>query len=253
MRRWPALIGFILLSLPQGVAAQGVVNLASIEHPPYTGEQLKHDGMITQIIQEAYARVGYQVGIRYYSAAKAAKMTEAGDVDGLAIVQMRRERKEWVLYSDPMPATEMVFYKRKNMEIPFDGKDYHALKGKGYFYGTGTSYAHLEGLDSVLLGQTHIFVFKDDLQALRRLEAGRIDLVIIDKFVAQYVLSTQMPKSIDALNSISHPLSIVPNYLAISRMAPQAQKKLDDFNRGLAMLAQDGRIHAILAEHGLKE
>ncbi len=78
MRRWPALIVFILLSLPQGVAAQDVVNLASIEHPPYTGEQLKHDGMITQIIQEAYARVGYQVGICYYSAAKAAIKTEAG-------------------------------------------------------------------------------------------------------------------------------------------------------------------------------
>ena len=251
MRRWPALIGFILLSLPQGVAAQGVVNLASIEHPPYTGEQLKHDGMITQIIQEAYARVGYQVGIRYYSAAKAAIKTEAGDVDGLAIVQMRRERKEWVLYSDPMPATEMVFYKRKNMEIPFDGKDYHALKS--YSFGTGTSYANLEDLDPVLLGQTHIYAFKDDLQALRRLEAGRIDLLIIDKFVAQYVLSTQMPKSIDALNSISHPLSIVPNFLAISRMAPQAQKKLDDFNRGLAMLTREGRIRAILAEHGLEE
>ncbi len=150
-----------------------------------------------------------------------------------------------------MPATEMVFYKRKNMEIPFDGKDYHALKS--YSFGTGTSYANLEGLDPVLLGQSNIYAFKDDLQALRRLEAGRIDLLIIDKFVAQYVLSTQMPKSIDALNSISHPLSIVPNFLAISRMAPQAQKKLDDFNRGLAMLAQDGRIHAILAEHGLKE
>ncbi len=56
--------------------------------------------------------------------------------------------------------------------------------GKGYFYGTGTRYAHLEGLDPVLLGQTRVFVFKDDLQALRRLEAGRIDLLIIDKFVA---------------------------------------------------------------------
>ncbi len=67
MRRWLALIGFILLSLPQGVAAQDVVILASIEYQPYTGEQLKHDGVITQIIQEAYARVGYELGIRYYT------------------------------------------------------------------------------------------------------------------------------------------------------------------------------------------
>ncbi len=251
MRRWPALIVFILLSLPQGVAAQDVVNLASIEHPPYTGEQLKHDGMITQIIQEAYARVGYQIGIRYYSVAKATKMTEAGDVDGLAIVRMRGERKKWVLYSDPMPATEMVFYKRKNMEIPFYGKDYLTLKS--YLFGTGTGYANLEGLDFVLRGQTHVFAFKDDLQALRRLEAGRIDLVIIDKFVAQFVLSTQMPKSVDALDSISPSLSTEPNYLGISRKAPHAQKKLDDFNRGLAMLTREGRIHAILAEHGLEE
>lgn len=251
MRRWLALIGFILLSLPQGVAARDAVNLASIEYPPYTGEQLKHDGVITQIIQEAYARVGYEVGIRYYTAAKAAKITEAGGVDGLAIVRMRRERKNWVLYSDPMPATEVVFYKRKNMEIPFDGKNYLALWS--YSFGTGTGFDNPEGFDPVLRGQTHVRVFRDDLEVLRKLEAGRIDLAIIDKFIAQYVLNTQMPESVEALDWIGPPLSTEPNYLAISRKAPQAQKKLDDFNRGLAMLAQDGRIHAILAEHGLKE
>ena len=253
MRHWPALIVFILLSLPQGVAAQNVVNLASIEHPPYTGEQLKHDGMITQIIQEAYARVGYQVGIRYYSVAKATKLTEAGNVDGLAIVQMRGERNKWVLYSDPMPATEIVFYKRKVMEIPFDGKNYRALWSHVNFIGTGAGHASLEGLDPVLLGQTHIFAFKNDLDALRKLEVGRIDLAIIDKFIAQFVLSTQMPESVDALDRISPSLSTEPNYLGISRKAPQAQKKLADFNRGLAMLTRTGRIQAILAEHGLEE
>jgi len=62
-----------------------------------------------------------------------------------------------------------------------------------------------------------------------------------------------MPEIIDSFDWISPPLSIEKNYVGISNKAPQAQKKIQDFNRGLALLKKAGRIKAILAEHGFSD
>ena len=251
MKPWLVLIGALLLSLVQGVAAQDVVNLGSTEYPPYTGEQLKQGGLISQIVTEAYERVGYQVNIHFYPWSRATALVKEGALDGLAQIWMREARKVWLLYSDPMPASnEVGFYKRINTKIEFDGKDYLALKP--YTIGTGRSYADPPGFELVRK-QLHIEMVTEDIQNLRKLESGWIDLVIIDKLVAQYLLRTQIPMSLDTLKWISPALSIEQNYVGISKKTPQAQKKLEDFNRGLALLKQEGRIKAILAEHGFKD
>lgn len=251
MRRWLALIGVLLLSLPQVASAQGLVTLASFESPPYTGEHLEKEGIITQIVREAYARVGYQVSIRYHSPAGAMDKMKAGDLDGLAMVRRREDHKEWVLYSDPMPGGEVVFYKRKGLEIPFDGQNYDALGP--YLFGTRPGYADYDLYPPVLRNQTRIRVGEDDLQLFRKLAAEEVDLVIVDKFIAQFLLNTQLPELADALDWIPSPISIDPNYLGISRTTPRARELLEDFNRGLAMLTEEGRIQAILAAHGLRE
>ena len=252
MKHWLALIGFILLNLPQGVVAQNVVNLAATEFPPYLGEHLEHGGVMTQIAQEAYERVGYQVNVHYHPWARALALVRIGELDGLVQVWMREERKEWLLFSAPIPSanSEVVFYKRKDLNIEFDGKDYLALKP--YTIGAGRGYADPEGFEKIR-DQLRVEIVTTDIQNLKKLELGRIDLMIVDKFVAQYLLETQMPESVASFDWLGSALSLESNHMGVSRKAPEARKKLEDFNRGLVLLKQEGRIQGILAEHGLRD
>ena len=250
MTKWLAVFGFVLVGFSEAAAAENVVNLASIEYPPYTGELLKHRGMITQIVQEAYAKTGFQVNIRYYPWARATQIVKRGDTDGLLPIWMREDRKEWLLYSSPMPASEIVFYKQKGVEIEFDGQDYLALKS--YKIGTGRDYANPVGFEEVR-EQLHVELVTEDIQNLGKLATGRLDLVIIDKYLAQYLVSNRMPESVDDFDWVRPSLSMEPNHVGISRKTPDAQLKLDGFNRGLAILEKEGRIQAIVKEHGFKE
>jgi len=249
MKYW--LILAISLSLSARILAQDVVNLGATEYPPYSGEGLVHGGLINQIVTEAYEAVGYKVNVHFFPWSRAARMTREGDLDGLAQVWKRAVRNSWLLYSDPVPSSnEVVFYKRKNAKIEFDSQNYLSLKP--YTIGTGRGYANPPSFELV---QKHLRIEEvtEDIQNLRKLVSGRIDLVIIDKLVGQYLLKTNMPAALDELTWIGTPLSIEENYVGISKKAADAEKKHGDFNRGLAQLKRTGRISAILAEHGFKD
>jgi len=251
MKYWLVLMVSFFLGFPQLLMAQSVINLGSTEYPPYSGEGLAHGGLIVQIVTEAYERVDYKVNIHFYPWTRAARMAQEGELDGLAQIWMREARKVWLLYSHPMPSSnEVVFYKRVDNKVAFDGQDYLALKP--YSIGTGRSYANPPGFE-LAREQLRIEVVTEDIQNLRKLASGWIDLVIIDKLVAQHLLQATMPEIIDSFDWISPPLSIEKNYVGISNKAPQAKKKIQDFNRGLALLKKAGRIKAILAEHGFSD
>jgi len=245
------LAGILFVSLLQNANAGDSIILAAIEYPPYSSIQMKNGGMLTQIVEEAYERVGYKVVMQYYPWSRATQMVKEGRLDGLADVWMREKRKEWLLYSEPMPlASEVVLYKRKELKLDFDGQDYLMLKP--YLIGSGRGYADPIGLEKVR-SELQISKVTEDIQNLKMLKAGHIDLVIIDKFVAQYILNKEMPGSVNNFDWVKRPLSFELNYVGISKKTPNALKKLRDFNRGLASMIREKRFDAILEEHGFKQ
>ena len=240
----------IFFCLTRLAVAQKIVTLGSLEYPPYTGAHLKNEGFVTEVVREAYKRVGYKVNIKYYPWARTIAMAKEGKNDGIVNIWERVERMSWILFSDPMPGSELVFYKRKGRKIPFDGKNYLALKP--YEIGTGRGYANPEEFEAVK-DQLKIQLVTKDKQNLRKLVSGRIDLLIIDKFVSNYILVNQLPEFIQDLDYIDIPLSIEPSRLGISKKPPDANRKLVDFNKGLTIFIREGGIETTLAKHGLQE
>jgi len=239
----------IFFSFISFVFPQKIVNLGSIEYPPYTGKHLKNEGFVTEMTREAYKRVGYKVNISYYPWSRAFDMAKKGKNDGIVNVWERVERMSWILFSDPMPGSELVFYKRKGIKISFDGINYLSLKP--YNIGACLGYANPEKFELVK-DQLKIQFVTHDEQNLMKLKTGRIDLALIDKFVAQYILTTHIPDAIQALDYISIPRSIEPSRVGISKKTSDAERKLVDFNKGLMILKREGGIEAILVRHGFR-
>ena len=110
-------------------------------------------------------------------------------------------------------------------------------------------YAGPSGFDAYQLNTVELVTF--DLQNLRKLGAGRIDLALIDSAQAAYLMKTQAPELGQVVDRVGPPFRIDPLHLALSKKRQGYQLRLDAFNRGLAQLAATGELDRIRERHGL--
>jgi len=237
----------LLMSLAMPALAQEKkVALVASEFPPFSGEQLPNGGPVIEITVEAFKKVGYQVEVTFLPFARQIEYAKNGEVDGIIMLWHTKEREEWSLFSDPLPACRIGFYKRKSDTISFS--TYADLKP--YKIGIVRGYANPPGFDEAKLN-TDAVTF--DQQNLQKLQANRIDLALIDKWVAQYLIRTKFPQFEAELEWMDPPLQITQQYLAISKKVANYEQKSRDFNQGLKELTDEGGVTRILEKHGLTE
>lgn len=228
-----------------GQAARPLIVLAASEYPPYYGRNLPMQGAVVEIVVEAYRASGYDVELRFYPFARAMQAAKDGQFDGLIALWHRREREQWFAFSPPLAETRLSFYKRKDAAI--NSSTHEQLRQ--YRIGAVRGYAGPSGFDAYQFNTVELVTF--DLQNLRKLSAGRIDLVLIDSAQAAYLIKTQAPELAHLLERVGPPFRIDPLHLALSKKRQGYQRRLDAFNRGLAQLAATGQLDKIRERHGL--
>ena len=231
------------LSTSATLAAEKTINLAATEYPPFYGADLEGNGFMTELIIEAFARVDYDVTVKFLPWKRALEGTKAGKHDGLFTVWYRAEREEWFVFSDPLPANEIGFYKRKDRDISY--RDYDDLKP--YSIGVVRGYASPPGFDEAGLKTS---LANDDEQNLKKLQKGRVDLVLSDKIVGKFQIDTYLSPGDGELEWLEPPLTVDIQYLVISKEVANYDTTLADFNRGLAEIDADGTLKTIMAKHG---
>jgi len=236
----------LALSLVSSMCLAGEQKLTIVadNYRPYYGKDLPNGGVLTEIIAEALRRTGYDLEIKFVPWKRAVEGAKAGKYHGIYTLWHREERKEWFVYSAPIPpASEIGFYKRKDKDISF--KTFQDLKP--YKVGVGRGYATPPGFDEASLKTS---LAKDDEENLRKLHKGRIDLALTDKLVAQYVIDTKIPNAVPDLEWLPPAVHIETNHFAFSKNTEDYSTKLADFNRGLAEIEADGTLATIIAQHG---
>jgi len=228
-----------------GWAQDREIQLASSEYPPYFGEKLDHFGALSEIIAEAYKRVGYRVTIKFYPWARAFEEAKSGRCDGMIALWYRAEREQWFVYSAPLPSTEMGFYKRKADPITFSKLE----DLKPFRIGTVRGYANPPGFHQATYLQKEEVM--EDIQNLKKLAFHRVDLVLIERRLAAYLLKNSMPEYQTSLEWMEPALLVEPHFLVLSRRSPNYEKKREDFNRGLEQLSREGAISRIRIKHGI--
>lgn len=222
------------------------LTFATCEFPPYYSAGMPGAGPISEIITEAYNRMGYRVEIQFYPWARALALGEHGAVDGLVGVWHSKERERWFLFSNPLPGNEIILMKVKG-KGPERFTTMEALKP--FRIGTVRGYANPPGFDTAGLQVEEV---TDDLQNLRKLYHHRIDLVLIDKGVGRYLVSQKMPEAAASFEELDPALEYKHLYLVIPKKVKNASQLLETFNQGLALLTKEGTVKTILARHGLK-
>jgi len=237
----------VLLGLQLVGADSNTVRLVSCEYPPYYGKDLKNHGFITEIVVQAFKRSAYEVQVEFLPWARALKLAKAGKCDGIFTIWYRKDREEWILFSDPLPPNFVGFYKRKGRDISFrtleDLKPYSIGIVRGYYNPPEfkkASYLRKEEATT-------------DEQNLRKLAMRRVDLALTDRLLAKYTIQTKLPDHADVLEWLDPPLETVTQHVGFPKRAAGHRKTCEAFNRGLKLAREDGTIRKIMDKHGFAD
>lgn len=223
------------------------VTIATLDWLPYVGESLQEYGFTAAIVRAAFERSGYKVVFSFMPWARGLQETEAGKYDAIFPAYYSEDRVEKYIYTKPFSNGPLVFYKKKGASI-----QYTTLEGlKPYRIGVVRGFVNTAEFDAADYLQKE--EVDTDEQNLRKLALGRLDLVVVDKFVAQTILSTTFTEGKNALEPVEPPLDLKPLYLMLSRQIPDGQALADAFDKGLEEIVKDGTFDKILARFGLEK
>ncbi|MFH1240806.1 MAG: transporter substrate-binding domain-containing protein [Pseudomonadota bacterium] len=237
------MVALTLLFATYAMGADKIVSLATTEWEPYVGEKMKNYGFTSEIIAEAFKRVGYDVIFSFKPPKRVMADVEAGLNDAGYPAYYSDERARRFDYSEPFAEGPLGFYKRKDLRI-----SYTTLRDLApYKIGVCLGFAYPKEFDGADYLEKE--VARDEKANIRKLLRRRIDLFITDKFAAKAAINKFVPEGNAVLEFMEPPLELRKLHLIFGRKEGN-KKKMEDFNTGLRMILEDGTVTKIMERHG---
>lgn len=240
-------IAFLLLPLLMFAklnAADAELTFGTVNWEPYFGENLKDGGVTVAVTKAAFARVGYNAEIQFMDWNRAVGLTTAGKLDGLFGCYYSEEREDAMEISEPIGEVDIVLFSKKGANITFESledlKPYKIGTMRGQVYT-----AEFEQADFL----TKEVVDKFE-QNVKKLLGGRIDLIVESRAVLQDVLNKKFPNDLDKIEVLSPALESNAMYIGFSKKVEGYEQILNDFNKGLKMIKEDGTYDEITKLYG---
>lgn len=245
-RLWWMLPALIVTLCSASAHAGHVVNLATTDYPPYFSSHLPGDGVVAAITRAALAKHGHTLQLHYRPWARLMAEVKAGQFDGVMAVWYEPARAEYLSYSLPLVNTVMGFYGR--VDKPLATQPLSALRPR--VIGTVRGYKNPDAFEQAGLKQE---LAADDLTNLRKLAAGRLDLVLIDKVLAQHLLGNLSLAERHAIRWQDPPLAVMPLHVGFQQGLPDGEQLLAEFNDGLQTLRKNGQLAALIRQYKLAQ
>lgn len=236
----------VLICLSSQITKAEEISLTSTNWEPYNGELLPNFGFASEIISEAFRRGGCKVRFTFLPWKRAYEETREGKFDGLFAAYYSDERAEIFAPSDPYISGPLVFCSGKKTEIKYksfrDLSPYRIGVVRGY-----VSTPEFDRADYLKKEEAN-----SDLINLKKLIRGRVDLIVIDKYIALYYLKNipSVEGDIGSVRFLTPPIGEKPLHIMFSKAVPDYEIKVRKFNRGLSEIKGDGTVDNILIKHG---
>lgn len=218
-----------------------IVRLSSLEWPPYTGPELAGGGKNIALISRAFAAKGYQLEVGFYPWRRAVLLAkESKAYDGVVPEYFTEAGAEDFLFSDPFDETELVLVFREADPI-----DWNRIEDLAeYSVGVVNGYVNTSEFDDLIdRGVLKVSGAIDDATNLLKLIRGRVQVVVIDKAVFQYLIQTDTRLKAAVKNLVVHPkeLSLSKLYICFKNNERGALLR-NVFNEGLKLLGDEVQL-----------
>ena len=238
-----AIITLIMLAATAGtgMAAGNSVSITSVPWPPYYSQYLDNYGIVPHIVKAVYERIGRTPQFNFQAWAAALKEAQEGKYDALCNEYFSEERAKKFYFSDPYMESEIVFFKRKGEDITWSTLE----SLKPYRIGVVRGYINSEEFDAAdFLKKREA---RSDLLNIKSLLLKQTDLIVMDKLVAFQVNDTKLfGHEKNAIEPLTPPLFVQKLHMLFSKVNPESEKRVKEFNKGLKEIKEDGTYKKIM-------
>ncbi len=236
----------LLVGMGAGGSAQETIRLTNGEYPPLSSEELKHYGIGSRIVTEAFALEGVTVEYGFFAWKRSYDQAKAGRWDGTILWGRTPEREKYFYISDPIIMDKNVFFYIRGE--PFDWAAVEDLKGipigatAAYHYGEDFQNAERDGVIQVQRA------LKDELN-FRKLLKGKIRIFPHNLHVGLFMIQKHF-KPEQAQRFTYHPKTVYqrPFHLLLSNRVEKNKRMMALFNKGLKRLKETNKIEEYATE-----
>ncbi len=238
-----------------------ILRLATLNWPPYINEEQCNMGWVFQLTVAMLVSKGYQVRIQFLPWKRAVRVVELGDHDILfpeyffdeTVYSQNLEntrRRTITALSDHFDGGLLRLVKRRGVDDPFRG-DLSILKNN--IFGVVRGYQNTPVFDQMVAnGQLKTIEAGDELQLVKMLLAKRVDYIVVDPKVLDYVIKHSSLTKIQKVRMLTGIENVEPalqyNYLyyAISKKSSRWLEIQQDINAALATFKGNAEIQRMI-------
>ncbi|PKG82403.1 hypothetical protein CXF85_13005 [Colwellia sp. 75C3] len=240
-------IVYLSLSLSFLCKAADMIHLSTFEYPPEHSRYLPHQGVVSHIIELAFAQSNIKVKWHYYPMSRAFMMAKSGRVDATASYGYSKERIDGMYMSNSIISSATYFYHLKTTE--FNWRDIKDLAGLKVGVTNKLNYGDI--FNKAI--KENVFIIDNaqhDNLNFKKLLAGRIDVFPMTSGIAEYLLMTNFPKgTLEKVTYNKNPIRVYDSFIFFPKSLPKSSSLLASFNQGLKKLHKSGQYQQILSNY----
>lgn len=223
--------------LTSSVFAQSTktIRLASLEWVPYVGAELEGEGLSGHIVTAAARQFGSSAKIEYFPWTRAMQLgVKDSNYAGYFPAYYTEERTRTCHFSAPIGRSTVGFAYLKS--APLRWETLQDMRSKRIAVVSGFSNGNAFD-DLVKQGGLQVDPSPNDMLNLRKLLAGRVDTVVIDKLVMRYLLLTEpsLAQERSQFGFHERPLAELPLHVCFQKSA-EGLVIQQAFNRALTSM-----------------
>jgi len=221
-----------LIILTQNIIAKEV-SFATLEWPPYIGSKLKNNGIIGEILVKAFKSQGHKVSFTFLPWTRAIHESKKGKLDGYMPIYESKQRRNESFLSHAIVTGPLVLMKLKD-----HNKNYKTQRDLiHYSLGLVRGYKNTKEIDeNNLINKSYS---GNDLSNLKKLLKGRVDFIVIDKYVAGYLIKTHLNRFKNKFEVISPALEHKELMAAFPKESIYSKNLNSILNKGLSEIKNE--------------
>jgi len=235
---------FLLASAASPARAAGPVVLVTGEYPPYVQSSGKMPGLLTEIVQAAFAEAGVETRVLFRPWRRCAMMVREGEALGAYPYARTGKRSDYAWFSKTIWTCRNVFF---YLEGRLGGFDYTSLDALREYTIAGTSGHYYEDVFREM--ELTVDYAPGEASGVRRLWEMRAALFAEDELVGWTLIHRIFPSRAHLFASTPTPWNLNPQHLMVSKSYPGARKLMDRFNEGLAAIRRNGTYDRLVERY----
>lgn len=238
MRGLPAVLIAIVATISIVSAQNRSLRLVSPVAPPFT-DAAPRPRFALDLVEAALQRTKVSATTALVTNGQYGNALMTGPYDGGGMVWRDSTREKALLYSEPYLENRLVLIGRTGADVSM--KALATLKGKRVAIINGYAY----GDDNENAGPTWVRT-DGEQQSLTMLLESKVDYVLMDDLVVQYLVGGYPEESRTRLSIGTYPLVVRPVHIALHRSLPDAAVIIKGFNSQLKAMILDHTYHKLL-------